>query len=58
MCEAVTLRRLRPGDESVVDALARRARPRRVTELLADQRTLFVVAFEGSRPIGFVLRTS
>ena len=49
------VRRLGPGDEHVVEALATRARSGTEAELLADDRTLFLVAFEGREPIGFVL---
>jgi ribosomal protein S18 acetylase RimI-like enzyme len=49
---AMTLRRLGPGDEDVVAALADRA-PQ--TALLADDSTIFLAAFEGAEPIGFVL---
>jgi len=45
-----TIRRLRPGDEAVVRALAE-AEPQ--TALLADDRTTFVVAFDGAEPVGF-----
>jgi ribosomal protein S18 acetylase RimI-like enzyme len=48
----VIVRRLRPGDEAIVEALATRA-PR--TELLDDERTFFLVAFDGEQPVGFVL---
>ena len=44
------IRRLGPGDENVVRALATRE-PH--TELLADERTIFLAAIEGSEPIGF-----
>jgi ribosomal protein S18 acetylase RimI-like enzyme len=47
-----TVRRLGPGDEDVVTQLAERP-PR--TALLADDSTIFLVAFEESEPIGFVL---
>ncbi len=46
------IRRLRPGDERVVEALATRE-PR--TELLHDERTIFLAAFDAERPVGFVL---
>jgi GNAT superfamily N-acetyltransferase len=49
----VNIRRLRPGDEDVVRELAEREPPR--TRLLADERTIFLVAFDGETPIGFVL---
>jgi ribosomal protein S18 acetylase RimI-like enzyme len=45
-----TIRRLRPGDEEVVARLAERE-PR--TALLADERTIFVAAFDGEEPVGF-----
>jgi len=44
------IRRLGPGDEDVVRALATRT-PR--VELLEDPRTIFVVAFDGEAPVGF-----
>ena len=47
-----TIRRLGPGDEGVVASLADDS-PR--TELLADDRTIFLVAFEADVPVGFVL---
>jgi ribosomal protein S18 acetylase RimI-like enzyme len=47
-----TVRRLRPGDEDVVARLAERP-PQ--TALLGEDSTLFLVAFEGGDPIGFVL---
>ncbi len=48
----MNIRRLRPGDEGVVEALATRA-PQ--TELLRDERTFFLVAFDGEQAVGFVL---
>ena len=48
----MNVRRLGLGDEDVVRELAERE-PQ--TELLADERTLFLAAFEDSTPIGFVL---
>jgi ribosomal protein S18 acetylase RimI-like enzyme len=45
------IRRLGPGDEDVVRALATRP----PFELLEDERTIFLVAFEGDEPVGFVL---
>jgi aminoglycoside 3-N-acetyltransferase I len=45
-----TIRRLGPGDEDVVRRLAEKE-PQ--TALLADDRTLFVAAFDGSEPVGF-----
>ena len=47
-----TIRRLGVGDERVVEELATRE-PR--TALLGDDRTVFLVAFDGGAPIGFVL---
>ena len=51
------VRQLRPGDEQVVKRLADEAPPARAAELLADERTIFLVALEGDEPgpIGFVL---
>jgi ribosomal protein S18 acetylase RimI-like enzyme len=46
----VDIRRLGPGDEDVVRALASHE-PQ--TALLADERTIFLVAFEDGEPIGF-----
>jgi aminoglycoside 3-N-acetyltransferase I len=48
----VKIRRLRPGDEDAVRELAERE-PQ--TQLLADERTIFLVAFDRESPIGFVL---
>ena len=45
-----TIRRLGPGDEDVIRALAEDD-PQ--TALLADERTTFVAAFDGDTPIGF-----
>jgi ribosomal protein S18 acetylase RimI-like enzyme len=45
-----TIRRLGPGDEAVVERLATRA-PQ--TALLADDATIFVVAFVDGDPAGF-----
>lgn len=44
------IRRLGPGDEDVVRALATRE-PH--TELLGDDRTHFLAAFDGEEPVGF-----
>jgi ribosomal protein S18 acetylase RimI-like enzyme len=46
----VEIRRLGPGDEDVVRVLATR-RPH--VELLKDERTIFLVAFEDGEAIGF-----
>jgi ribosomal protein S18 acetylase RimI-like enzyme len=48
----VNVRRLGPGDEGVVRELAERE-PQ--VEFLADERTIFLAAFEDSTPIGFLL---
>jgi aminoglycoside 3-N-acetyltransferase I len=50
--ESISVRVLRPGDEHVVERLATRT-PR--TALLADPRTIFLVAFSEDTPVGFVL---
>jgi aminoglycoside 3-N-acetyltransferase I len=50
----MTIRRLGPGDESVVERLATKGPPARVHELLADPKTVFVVALDADEPIGFV----
>jgi ribosomal protein S18 acetylase RimI-like enzyme len=53
----VIVRRLGPGDEQVVERLAEQGPPERAAELLADERTIFLAAFNGDRaePVGFVL---
>jgi aminoglycoside 3-N-acetyltransferase I len=48
--DQTTIRRLGPDDEDVVRRLAERE-PQ--TALLADDRTVFVAAFDGDDPIGF-----
>jgi ribosomal protein S18 acetylase RimI-like enzyme len=48
----VEIRRLGPGDENVVRAIA--TRPPHF-ELLHDERTILLVAFEDGEPVGFVL---
>jgi ribosomal protein S18 acetylase RimI-like enzyme len=48
----VNIRRLGPSDEGVVRELADRE-PQ--AELLSDERTFFLAAFDDSTPIGFVL---
>jgi aminoglycoside 3-N-acetyltransferase I len=45
-----SIRRLGPGDEAVIQALAE-GQPQ--TALLEDDRTLFVAAFDGETPVGF-----
>jgi aminoglycoside 3-N-acetyltransferase I len=49
------MRLLGPGDEDVVRELATYEGPGDPEALLADPRTLMLVALEGERPIGFVL---
>ena len=51
MTEQTTIKRLRPGDEEVVRQLAE-AEPQ--TALLADDATIFLAAFQGDDPVGFV----
>jgi ribosomal protein S18 acetylase RimI-like enzyme len=46
-----TVRRLGAGDEDVVRRLAEDGRPQ--TALLADERTVFLAAFDGEEPVGF-----
>lgn len=45
------VRRLRPGDEAIVERLAARE-PQ--TALLGDERTVFLVALDGERILGYV----
>jgi ribosomal protein S18 acetylase RimI-like enzyme len=47
---SILIRRLGAGDEDVIRALAE-DEPQ--TALLADERTTFVAAFDGDKPIGF-----
>jgi aminoglycoside 3-N-acetyltransferase I len=49
------MRLLAAGDESVVRELATYDGPGDPEALLADPRTLMLVAFDGARPVGFVL---
>jgi len=49
--EQTTVRRLGPGDEDVIRKLADRE-PQ--TALLADDRTIFLAAFQAGQPVGFV----
>ena len=49
------IRRLGAGDEGVVERLATSGPPGRARELLADDRTLYFVAFDADEPVGFVL---
>jgi aminoglycoside 3-N-acetyltransferase I len=46
-----TIRRLGAGDEAVVEALAEDGEPQ--VALLRDDRTVFLAAFDGERPVGF-----
>jgi ribosomal protein S18 acetylase RimI-like enzyme len=48
----VNVRRLGPGDERVVEALATLT-PQ--TGVLHDERTFYLVAFDGEQPVGYVL---
>ena len=49
----MNVRRLGPGDEAVVRRLAEDAAPQ--SDLLADERTIFLVAFDRDDPVGFLL---
>ena len=49
--EQTTVRRLGPGDEDVVRTLAERE-PQ--VGLLEDEATIFLAAFQGTQPVGFV----
>jgi ribosomal protein S18 acetylase RimI-like enzyme len=49
----VIVRRLGPGDEAVVRRLAEDAAPQ--SGLLAEELTIFLVAFDGHDPVGFLL---
>jgi ribosomal protein S18 acetylase RimI-like enzyme len=51
----ISIRRLVPSDESVVRELATHDGPGDPEGLLADPRVLMLVAFDGERPVGFVL---
>jgi ribosomal protein S18 acetylase RimI-like enzyme len=51
----IAIRLLAPGDEGVVHALAGHAGGGDPEALLADPRTLLLVAFDGERPVGLVL---
>jgi ribosomal protein S18 acetylase RimI-like enzyme len=51
----ITIRRLRGGDENIVEELATHQGPGDPEGLLADVRTLMLVAFDEVRPVGFVL---
>jgi ribosomal protein S18 acetylase RimI-like enzyme len=51
----ITIRLLAPGDEAVVLELATYEGPGDPEGLLADPRTLLLVAFDAAQPVGFVL---
>jgi ribosomal protein S18 acetylase RimI-like enzyme len=51
----IAIRLLAPGDESIVRKLAADDGAGDPEALLADPRTLMLVAFDGERPVGFVL---
>jgi ribosomal protein S18 acetylase RimI-like enzyme len=51
----ITIRLLAAGDEDVVRELATYDGPGDPEGLLADPRTLMLVAFEGGLPVGFLL---
>jgi aminoglycoside 3-N-acetyltransferase I len=51
----ISIRLLAPGDEGVVRELATYDGPGDPEALLADPRTLLLTAFDGERPVGFVL---
>jgi ribosomal protein S18 acetylase RimI-like enzyme len=51
----ISIRRLAPGDEEVVRELSTYDGPGDPEALLADPRTLMLVAFDGERAVGFVL---
>ncbi len=51
----IEIRLLRSGDENVLRTLATYDAPGDPEGLLADPRTLMLVAFDGDEPVGFVL---
>ena len=53
--DGISVRLLEPGDERVVRELATADGPGDPETLLADPRTLMLVALDGERPVGFVL---
>jgi GNAT superfamily N-acetyltransferase len=53
--DGISVRLLEPGDEGVVRELATYDNPGDPEALLADPRTLMLVAFDGERPVGLVL---
>ena len=54
-CADIEIRVLGPGDESVIRALQTYDGDGDPEGLLADPHTLMLVAFDGQRPVGFVL---
>ena len=53
--DGISVRLLESGDEGVVRELATYAGPGDPEALLADPRTLMLVAFDGERPVGLAL---
>jgi GNAT superfamily N-acetyltransferase len=53
--DGISIRLLAPGDEGVVRELATYEGPGDPEALLADPRTLLLVAFDAERPVGLVL---
>ncbi len=53
--DGISVRLLEPGNERVVRELATYDGPGDPEALLADPRTLMLVAFDGERPVGLVL---
>ncbi len=51
----IAVRLLRPGDEDVVRSFATHEGPGDPAGLLADPRSVMLVAFDGKQPVGFVL---
>lgn len=54
-CRDIEIRLLEQGDENVVRALATHEGQGDPERLLADPGTLFLAAFDGEQPVGFVL---
>ncbi len=52
---AIAIRLLEPGDEEVVRSFATYDGPGDPEGLLADSRSLMLVALDGEQPVGFVL---
>jgi ribosomal protein S18 acetylase RimI-like enzyme len=53
--DGITIRLLEPGDEGVVRAIAEYDGAGDPEGLLADRRSVLLVAFDGERPVGFAL---